>query len=157
MSSKKNAPKNGKTGTNAKQPKASRPKAVEGNARPEEGRGSQRVPIQLLVDYQCGGNYLFDFCKDLGTGGVFIETNNPLDHGSEVKLVFTLPDSKETLEARGRVIWVQPKVPGKDLSAGMGVQFENFDTRQRKILEDFVARYHGNAFKTNEDGTNQSA
>ncbi len=156
MSSKKNAPKTGKTGTNAKQTKASRPKAVEETPR-EDGRGSQRVPIQLLVDYQCGGNYLFDFCKDLGAGGVFIETNSPLDHGSEVKLVFTLPDSKETLEARGRVIWVQAKVPGKDLSPGMGVQFENFDNRQRKILEDFVARYHGNAFKSKEDTANKTA
>jgi uncharacterized protein (TIGR02266 family) len=109
----------------------------------ESGRLNQRIPIQLLVDYRCDGNYLFDFCRDLGTGGVFIETKNPLEHGATVDLVFTLPDSKETLEAKGKVIWVQSEIPGKGLTPGMGVQFDSFDAHQRKVLEDFVSRYRG--------------
>lgn len=152
MSSKKSTPKNGKNTANGANNKAktNRPKSVTADSTKEEGRSNTRIPIQLLVDYQCGGNYLFDFCRDLGAGGVFIETSNPLEHGSEVNLVFTLPDSKETLETKGRVIWVQTKVPGKDLTPGMGVQFEKFDNKQRKVLEDFVARYHGDAFKGKE-------
>lgn len=138
-----------KTSKTTKPAAAKRPtKGAEPTPMREEGRTGTRVPIQLLVDYQCDGHYLFDFCRDLGAGGVFIQTNNPLENGSVVNLVFTLPDSKETLETKGRVIWVQNKVPGKDLTPGMGVQFENFDPNQRKLLEDFVARFHGNgAFK----------
>ncbi|MGE0172772.1 MAG: TIGR02266 family protein [Oligoflexales bacterium] len=135
-----------KSGT--KKPKAQGAKKKvdrkEGDDRPIErdnGRINQRIPIQLLVDYRCDGNYLFDFCRDLGTGGVFIETKSPLEHGSTVDLVFTLPDSKETLEAKGKVIWVQSEIPGKGLTPGMGVQFDSFDARQRKVLEDFVSRY----------------
>ncbi|MBF0440806.1 MAG: TIGR02266 family protein [Oligoflexales bacterium] len=109
----------------------------------KDARIDQRIPIQLLVDYRCDGHYLFDFCKDLGTGGVFIETANPLSHGSRVDLTFTLPDSKETLETQGRVIWVQSAIPEKNLTPGMGVQFESFSPSQRKTLEDFLARYHG--------------
>lgn len=108
----------------------------------KDDRDSHRIPIQMLVDYKSDGNYLFDFCRDLGTGGVFIETKSPLDHGSEVGLTFTLPDSKETLETKGRVIWVQSEVPGKDLTPGMGVQFEGFTTDQRKVLENFINRFH---------------
>lgn len=109
----------------------------------EEDRGMQRVPIQLLVDYKSNGNYLFDFCKDLGTGGIFIQTTNPLGQGSDVDLTFTIPDSKETLHARGKVIWVQSPVVGRnDLTPGMGVQFADFSSSQRKVLEDFVTRYH---------------
>ena len=107
----------------------------------KDGRDHQRVPVQLLVDYRSGGTYLFDFCRDLGTGGVFIETDRPLSHGSVVELTFTLPDSKETLEAKGRVIWVQKVIPDKNLPAGMGVQFEEFTQDQRVILQDFVDRY----------------
>ena len=108
----------------------------------EDGRDHQRVPVQLLVDYRSGGNYLFDFCRDLGTGGVFIETTKPLSHGSVVELTFTLPDSKETLEAKGRVIWVQAAIAEKNLTAGMGVQFEEFTQEQRVVLQDFVDRYN---------------
>jgi len=127
----------------------------EVNIRREPGtkddRQAQRVPVQLLVDYHANGNYLFDFCKDLGTGGVFIETKNPLASGSTVSLTFTLPDSKETLETKGRVIWVQSEVPEKNATAGMGVQFEGFDNHQRKLLEEFVARYHAEGLnKKNE-------
>lgn len=117
-----------------------------------ENRTDQRIPIQLLVDYRSDGNYLFDFCKDLGTGGVFIETRSPLDSGSSVDLTFTLPDSKETLEAKGTVIWVQSEIPGRDLTPGMGVQFATFTPQQRQMLEDFLARYHGDK-SSDEDGT----
>ena len=121
--------------------KVSKKKATKKKGK--ENRDDHRIPIQLLVDYkEKEGSYLFDFCRDLGTGGVFIETKNPLDSGSSVDLTFTLPDSKETLVTKGTVIWVQGEVPGKDLTPGMGVQFSGFDGAQRKQLESFVARYH---------------
>lgn len=107
-----------------------------------DDRAEQRIPVQLLVDYKCDGNYLFDFCRDLGAGGIFIETQSPLPQGSTVELTFTLPDSKETLETKGKVIWVQNQVPGKNLTPGMGVQFEQFDKQHRQLLEQFVSRYH---------------
>jgi type IV pilus assembly protein PilZ len=106
-----------------------------------------RIPIQLLVDYKCDGHYLFDFCRDLGAGGVFIETNSPQNHGTKLDLTFTIPDSKETLKTSGKVIWVQTPVKGRaDLIPGMGVQFEAFNNEQRAILEEFVRRYKGDNF-----------
>jgi type IV pilus assembly protein PilZ len=118
-------------------------------AEPENNKRSSgnRIPIQLLVDYKCDGHYLFDFCRDLGSGGVFIETVTPQNHGSNLDLTFTIPDSKETLRTSGKVIWVQSPVKGRaDLIPGMGVQFEAFNNEQRTILEEFVRRYHGDEF-----------
>lgn len=125
-----------------KAPEAKPADSEAGKSLREDGRDHQRVPVQLLVDYRSEGNYLFDFCRDLGTGGVFIETTKPLSHGSVVELTFTLPDSKETLEAKGRVIWVQTAIPDKGLTAGMGVQFEEFTQEQRVLLQGFVDRYN---------------
>lgn len=152
-SSKSTSKKKGSTTANTSHVNPT-PVPRERAVRGEEGRVSQRIPIQLLVDYRANGHYLFDFCRDLGAGGVFIETSNPLKQGSVVELIFTIPDSKETLEAKGKVIWVQSKVPGKDLTPGMGVQFENFDSRQRKMLEEFVSRYHG---ANSKSGNSRSA
>lgn len=110
-----------------------------------------RIPIQLLVDYKCDGHYLFDFCRDLGTGGVFIETPEPQPQGSTLDLTFTIPDSKETLDVKGTVMWVQaPLEERDDLTPGMGVQFEKFSHDQRTMLENFVNRYHGSSHPTKE-------
>jgi uncharacterized protein (TIGR02266 family) len=118
------------------EPKSNKDKRLSGN----------RVPIQLLVDYRCNGNYLFDFCRDLGTGGIFIETETPPTNDSEVELTFTIPDSKETLKTKGSVIWIQQKVADRpDLIPGIGVQFTDFTSDQRKMLELFVERYRANA------------
>lgn len=105
-------------------------------------RSDLRIPIHLLVDYKSEGHYLFDFCKDLGTGGVFIETKSPLSTGSELDLTFTLPDSKETVSTKAKVIWSQTPIAGRDdINVGMGVQFTQFNDAQRKKLFDFVSRY----------------
>jgi type IV pilus assembly protein PilZ len=107
----------------------------------EDNRKNHRVPIQVLVDYKADGSYLFDFCKDLGAGGVFIETSTPLSQGSTVELTFTIPDSKETLQAEGEVIWVQQADSSQDFKPGMGVQFKAFSSEQRQSLNRFVERY----------------
>jgi len=123
-----------------------------------DGRLGRRVPIQLLVDYKADGNYLFDFCKDLGTGGVFIQTSKPLPMGAAIDLTFTIPDSKETLMTKGTVIWVQsPVTERKDLTPGMGVQFSGFSGEQRRLLEEFVVRYHGRqATPGNDNGSKRA-
>ena len=138
------AKKGTKTATTGRARKVAAPATTSGVDNGHEGRLGRRVPIQLLVDYKAEGNYLFDFCKDLGTGGVFIQTGAPLPTGSAIDLTFTIPDSKETLMAKGTVIWVQsPVADRKDLTPGMGVQFQGFSGEQRKLLEAFVLRYHG--------------
>lgn len=133
-----------KTTSRAKKPTGSAKTTETKGGGSIEDRLGRRVPIQLLVDYKSGGNYLFDFCKDLGAGGVFIQTDKPLEMGSPIDLTFTIPDSKETLMTKGTVIWVQkPVADREDLSAGMGVQFSGFSTDQRALLEEFVQRYQG--------------
>lgn len=136
-------------------------KSKNSSKKTDENRGSgERIPIQLLVDYNHNGNYLFDFCKDLGTGGLFINTEEPQEQGSDIELTFTIPDSKETITANGTVMWVQHPVESrKDLAAGMGVQFKSFSEEQRKTLADFVERYHSFAKRSGKgsDSEPQSA
>lgn len=100
----------------------------------------ERIPVELLVDYNSDGNYLFDFCKDLGAGGIFIASTKPKEVGEVIELTFTLPDSKETLKLKGKVMWSQ-KPSNKDSNSGMGVQFTDYNPEARLSLEDFVKRY----------------
>ncbi len=140
--SKKSGNKGGSKSNKAQEQNADSAASVSGGSISD--RNDHRVPIQLLVDYKADGHYLFDFCRDLGTGGVFIETKQPLSTGSEIELTFTIPDSKETLRAKGKVIWSQAEVSGRDnVNVGMGVQFTKFSEAQRKTLDDFINRYGG--------------
>jgi len=126
-------------------------KAKSKKAALPESRDDHRIPINLLVDYRSEGHYLFDFCKDLGTGGVFIQTKTPLPKGSTIELTFTIPDSKETLKTKGEIIWVQESGSQRgDQTPGMGVQFHQFNEDQRRVLEGFVERYHGDRFQTDD-------
>jgi len=109
----------------------------------EESRISgERIPVNILVDYKSKGTYLFDFCRDLGAGGVFIATDKPSAVGEELELSFTIPDAKKTLSIKGKVTWIQAKIEAKPhVSPGMGVQFKDFSSEQRRMLEEFVERY----------------
>jgi len=141
--------KSAKTKTKSSNSKKTKSKA---KSKSKEDRGDHRIPINLLVDYRADGHYLFDFCRDLGTGGVFIQTKTPLPKGSSIELTFTIPDSKETLKTKGEIIWVQESGSQReDQTSGMGVQFHQFNEKQRQILEGFVERYHGDRFQTGKD------
>ena len=107
----------------------------------KDSRVDHRVDVQLLVDYSANGSYLFDFCRDLGTGGAFIETEEPQELNSEIALTFTIPDSKNTVSVTGKVIWVQNKVEEKSIAAGMGVQFDELEPAKFEMLKDFIDRY----------------
>lgn len=162
MAAKKGSAKtksgNGNGGDNAPEGRAKRTVTGTKGEAGEDGRVDRRVPIQLLVDYKADGHYLFDFCKDLGAGGVFIQTTKPLPTGANIDLTFTIPDSKETLMTKGTVIWVQsPVADRKDLTPGMGVQFAAFSSEQRTVLEEFVQRYHGQKLATAAEKATKSS
>ena len=107
-----------------------------------EARENKRISIQLLVDYSQKGHYLFDFCRNLGSGGIFINAEHVSPEGSELDLTFTIPDSKETLTVTGRVIWVQKLISSKPhLVPGMGIQFNVMEVEDREALDNFIERY----------------
>ncbi|MDD9951537.1 MAG: TIGR02266 family protein [Zetaproteobacteria bacterium] len=107
-------------------------------------RNTHRIEVDMLVDYRANGSYLFDFCRNLGEGGVFVETKKPKAPGTELELTFTVPDSRESFTTKGTVIWCQEPVQVKeDVQPGMGIQFKSVTEEDRQILERFLARTGG--------------
>lgn len=101
-----------------------------------ERRRFDRVEATVRVDYASVDELFSEFTRDINEGGLFIETSNPLDLGGRVSLQFALPDSDETIRARGTVMWVQPG--GADQPAGMGVEFDDLDPAERAKINEFV-------------------
>ncbi len=85
-----------------------------------EKRHSLRIPLQLKVDVESPNNhYLFEYSSNLSQSGIFIQTTEPLNPGTQVNIQFSLPDAHR-VRTRGEVIWVNAE---EDDEPGMGVKF----------------------------------
>jgi type IV pilus assembly protein PilZ len=73
-------------------------------------------------------------------GGLFIPTSKSYKLGDEVFMLLTLIDDKEKLPIAGKIIWLTPKGPQGNRTAGIGVQFSDLDKGQtRNKIENVLA------------------
>jgi uncharacterized protein (TIGR02266 family) len=104
-------------------------------------RVHDRVPLSLEVEYRTVGAFLVAFTSNLSKGGLFIETERPLVVGTDLILRFNIPGAGP-IEVRGSVAWVRTEsVEGK--APGMGVEFEQLDTRHGQIIDEIVGGFKG--------------
>ena len=99
-----------------------------------------RIPIRFKIDYfKDPGVFLYDYSRNLGRGGLFIETDQPMEPGTKIHLNFVLPDQSNPIEVEGMVRWVHKAAPGVRLSGvpGMGVQFHNPEGENKEALDRF--------------------
>jgi type IV pilus assembly protein PilZ len=118
---------------------------VDEERREQEGadrRKSQRILVDLEVDYQCEDTFLFAYITDMSAFGIFIRTNNPEPPGTRLNLRFKLPDEKEPLNLEGEVIWINPYRPGdfNNINPGMGVKFIDLSMEVKERLLDLIRK-----------------
>ncbi len=112
----------------------------------QERRRHPRAAIELQVEYDRLNSFFADFARNICQGGTFVETDEPLDVGTEAMFLLSAPGLDEPLSLRGRVVWNtrQPDPPPPDArtepTAGMGVHFL-YDTEQERLaVEESVGR-----------------
>jgi uncharacterized protein (TIGR02266 family) len=78
---------------------------------------------------------------NVGSGGLFVKTDEPLGLNQNITVRFTLPNHKEPITAEGKVVWVNPKT-GKSISypPGMGIKFTHISLDDKQRLNEFVAK-----------------
>lgn len=118
---------------------------VDDERREQEGadrRKSQRILVDLEVDYQCEDTFLFAYITDMSAFGIFIRTNNPEPPGTRLNLRFKLPDEKAPLNLEGEVIWINPYRPGDfdNINPGMGVKFIDLTVEVKERLLDLIRK-----------------
>jgi uncharacterized protein (TIGR02266 family) len=92
-------------------------------------RDSPRVPFVLKVDYP-DRQAFSDATENLSSGGLFIQTEQPLQVGTKVPLALSFPGLLDPIEIVGRVAWVRPEQAG-GRGAGVGIAVETEDHRKR--------------------------
>ena len=91
----------------------------------EEKRKAQRKQQRYLVELHGKDFQIYTNATNICTGGAFINTLYLLNEGTFLDLKFQLPDGRETLDIRGKVIRLvteSENVPTMD-SIGMAVEF----------------------------------
>jgi len=103
---------------------------------------NERVPAKLFVHHRRLGSSesLTNFSVNLSTGGLFLETGNPLPVDTLLSLEFCLPGQNEKIGCNARVAWVNdPGNPCKqELPAGMGLQLLDLQLAQMEMIRSFV-------------------
>lgn len=113
-------------------------------------RSTTRVLVDLEVDCEGEGVYLFAISRDLSATGIFVRTLDPMPPGTRVNLRVVGPafdDGLAVVAAReltieGQVAWVNPYRPGalENLDPGIGIHFVDVDDRTRNELMRLVRR-----------------
>ncbi len=98
----------------------------------EERRTARRATLVTQIRTIVDGETVVGYTRDISTGGVFIETENPPVKGTEVSLRFRLTPESPIVGARALVVY---SLPGE----GMGLRFIDLPTELRQAIEEFVA------------------
>ncbi len=100
-----------------------------------------RRAVRRLVELECGvfsdvwGEAIPHRVTDVSEDGLWIETDLPLEVGSEVTLSFFPPDWEEPLYVAGQVQRVELQRSSERASSiGMGIAFETLRTDERRQL-----------------------
>jgi uncharacterized protein (TIGR02266 family) len=108
-----------------------------------------RVTKILQVDIEGEPSSL---SPDLGNGGVFIRTPNPLELGEEFVLKLHMAEGETPVGVACRVIWTNKY--GKEsrhLRRGMGVKFLDLSPQLRTRVEAYIQSHKDNQFSLAED------
>lgn len=106
----------------------------------EDKRHSPRAPVSIRIDYSTVDQILWDFARNINEGGLFVESNNPLEVGTQVQLKFYLPDLESPIETIGEVLWVGDSSSNKNGNTpspgkkGMGIVFKELNKENKAAI-----------------------
>jgi uncharacterized protein (TIGR02266 family) len=101
-----------------------------------ESRRGPRIPVFIDIEYAGDSPPIRRRTRNLGAGGVFIETRTPLPEGLPVSLQFALPGQTTPMRIEAAVAWSEPEI-------GMGLRFTGIDPAGRAAIRAFVVAHAG--------------
>lgn len=103
-------------------------------------REQVRVLDSWPLRYQDREAFVEAFTGNISSGGLFIETENPLEQGRHFVLELQLPDASEPVKIKCEVVWSTGKEAKDDhpTGMGMGIKFLEMTKKDHQILQRHV-------------------
>jgi len=113
---------------------------ISGRSVVDERRAHPRVQLRIDVNYGNVGLFHTNTILNISQGGLFIQTDSPLDLGTEIELTFTLPGASQEIQATGLVVWRHAPTPSKISShtPGMGIKLKRIAAQDLAQIRTFV-------------------
>jgi len=102
-------------------------------------RQHARHEVELEVTLYSEHNFYNGFSENIGEGGIFVATHDPLPMGETVALDFTLP-SGHRIKVSCEVCWLRDQRVIGDATPGMGLRFSDLADYDRFAIEEFLAQ-----------------
>ncbi len=122
----------------------------------EDLREHKRLQARVRVEFRVASQpdnptYIEAVTRDISAGGVFIELagshltiqgENEVDDflliKSPLDLKISLPSHSESILAKGKAVWIEKQLPGKDYRHGVAITFTEIATNDRKLIDRYV-------------------
>jgi len=111
-------------------------------------RIAHRYSAKLEIRYGSAlEQQLTDYSVNISTGGLFLETLQPLGAGTPLTLSIKLPDRELPLHCSARVAWVneQGNPQKSEMPIGIGLQFIDLSLDDLHLIRDFLQNTAGGA------------
>lgn len=115
----------------------------------EEKRRTPRIHVPVYIE-TFSETYPLGTLINLSTRGLFVQSTDPKEVGTQMDLRFNLPETTHTIQAAAEVIWVNypPSFPehetyskqGKPVydNPGMGLRILSLDPKSKMLLNEYV-------------------
>ena len=117
--------------------------AMNGRVSKLTTREEQRIKKTLSLSYKNQESFVDAYTSNIGKGGLFIKTANPLPEGESFILKLKLPGLVDTLKINCIVVWVNKDESNPDMPVGMGLRFVDMDQNERLMLDKYIGSIIG--------------
>lgn len=103
-------------------------------------RTESRFPKTLSLTYKDKGTFIKAYTSNIGSRGLFIRTEKPLEQGENFSLKLQLPDLAEPLKIECQVVWRRKQSESKKETGptGMGIKFIDMSEEVRRTIEQYI-------------------
>lgn len=122
----------------------------------EDLREHKRLQTRVGIEFRIAASindsrFIEAVTRDISAGGVFIElaeshltvqSENDVDDflliKSPIELKISLPNQKNSIMAKGKAVWIEKQLPGKDYRHGVAITFTEIASDDRKLIDRYV-------------------
>jgi uncharacterized protein (TIGR02266 family) len=100
-------------------------------------RKYDRVPKKYAITYTTPKTLVRNYLSNIGQGGIFVPTKEPLERRKKVSLKIFLPDGGKEVEIFGEVAWsrkIAKVTPQGKYPQGMGIKFLNLAREDKERI-----------------------
>ena len=102
-------------------------------------RKDERIKESLSLKFKDHRAFIRAYTENVGRGGLFIRTANPLEVGQRFTLKLQLTGIPESLQTVCQVVWTRKQAEEiKDKPAGMGVKFSEMSKKDHQTLKQYI-------------------